>query len=62
MSGDSESSVGDDPAAPGDTGVGYGSIYSGTGQYSPNNDSEPTRLRVDPRIALDAFGVMMILI
>lgn len=54
MSGDSESSVGDDPAAPGDTGVGYGSIYSGTGQYSPNNDSEPTRLRVDPRIALDA--------
>jgi len=54
MSGDSESSVGDDPANEGDTGVGYGSIYSGTGQYSPNNDSEPTRLRVDPRIALDA--------
>lgn len=54
MSGDSESSAGDDPSAPGDTGVGYGSVYSGMGQYSPNNDSEPTRLRVDPRIALDA--------
>jgi hypothetical protein len=55
MSSDSESSVGDDPSYEGDTGVGYGSVNSGTGQFSLNeNDGSPTQLRVDPMIAINA--------